>query len=125
LRFKLDENFDARLAPLLAEGGHDAGTVRAENLSGSADEIIYQTCVSAGRTLITLDIDFANPFRFPPEPTEGIVVVRPPRHALPAIRATLVSVLGELKSRPLKGSLWIVEAGRIRIYNPHDDDASP
>jgi hypothetical protein len=113
------------LVPLLAEGGHDADTVRAENLSGSADEIIYQTCVSAGRTLITLDIDFANPFRFPPEPTEGIVVVRPPRHVLPAIRATLVSVLGELKSRPLKGSLWIVEPGRIRIYNPHDDGASP
>jgi predicted nuclease of predicted toxin-antitoxin system len=67
LKFKRDENFDARLIPLLAEGGHDADTVRAENLSGSADEIISQTCVSAGRTLITLDIDFANPFRFPPE----------------------------------------------------------
>jgi len=67
MKFKFDENFDVRLVPLLAEGGHDVDTVRAEKLSGSPDETIYETCRRAGRTLITLDLDFANPFRFPPE----------------------------------------------------------
>ncbi len=38
MRFKLDENFDLRLVPLLAQGGHDVDTVRAERLSGSPDE---------------------------------------------------------------------------------------
>ena len=38
MRFKLDENFDIRLVPLLAQGGHDVDTVRAERLSGSPDE---------------------------------------------------------------------------------------
>jgi len=38
MRFKLDENFDLRLVPLLAQGGHDVDTVRAEGLSGSPDE---------------------------------------------------------------------------------------
>ena len=125
MKFKLDENFDVRLAPLLADGGHDVDTVPSEQLSGSADEVIYEVCRATGRTLVTLDMDFANPFRFPPEPMEGIVVVRPPRAILPAIRATLVSVLGELKSRPLKGMLWIVEPGRIRVYDPIEDPGSP
>jgi predicted nuclease of predicted toxin-antitoxin system len=124
VKFKLDENFDVRLVSLLADGGHDVDTVLAEKLSGSADEAIYEVCRTDGRTLITLDMDFANPFRFPPEPLEGIVVVRPPRAILPLIRATLVSVLGELKSRPLKGMLWIVEPGRIRVYDAIEDRRS-
>ena len=120
MRFKLDENFDHRLIPLLAEGGHDVDTVRMEGLSGEADNAIYQACLSTQRTLITLDLDFANPFRFPPTPTEGIVVLRPPRASLPFIKSTLVSVLPELKSRPLKGVLWIVEPGRIRVHDPNE-----
>jgi predicted nuclease of predicted toxin-antitoxin system len=96
MRFKLDENFDVRLVPLLAQGGHDVDTVRDEHLSGSPDETIYETCRRTARTLITLDLDFASPFRFPPEGTEGIVVIRPPRAILPVIKATLESVLAEL-----------------------------
>ncbi len=121
MRFKLDENFDSRLVPLLPQGGHDVDTVRAEHLSGSSDEAIYDTCRRTARTLITLDLDFASPFRFPPEGTEGIIVSRPPRPILPAIKATLESVLVELTSRPLTGMLWIVEPGRIRVYDPHDE----
>jgi predicted nuclease of predicted toxin-antitoxin system len=121
MRFKLDENFDIRLLPLLAQGGHDVDTVRAERLSGSSDETIYDTCRQTGRALITLDLDFASPFRFPPFDTEGIIVVRPPRPILPAIQATLVSVLPQLKVRLLKGKLWIVEPGRIRVYDPHEE----
>lgn len=30
----------------------------------------------ATRALVTLDLDFSNPFRFPPEATAGIVVLR-------------------------------------------------
>jgi hypothetical protein len=123
MRFKLDENLDIRLVPLLAQGGHDVDTVRAERLSGSPDEAIYDTCRQTGRTLITLDLDFASPFRFPPEGTEGIVVIRPPRPILPAIKATLESVLAEMTCKPLKGLLWIVEPGRIRVYDPHDEPA--
>ena len=125
MKIKLDENFDARLVPLPAEGGHDVETVLSENMSGRPDEHIYETCRAEGRTLITLDLDFANPFRFPPGPTEGIVVLRPPRTVLPSIRATLVSVLDELKSRSLTGALWIVEPGRIRIHEPPADAGSP
>ena len=52
---------------------------------------------------------------------EGIIVVRPPRPILPAIRATVIGVLPQLKAHPLKGMLWIVEPGRIRVHDPHEE----
>jgi predicted nuclease of predicted toxin-antitoxin system len=118
MKFKLDENFDRRLVPLVAEGGHDVETVLSEQLSGKSDEEIYEVCKREGRVLLTLDLDFANPLRFPPEPTEGIVVLRAPRSVLPLIRATLTAALPSLKARALKSLLLIVEPGRIREYDP-------
>ena len=69
-----------------------AGADRAvmKGLAGSDVDTIYATCCSNGRVLITLELDFSNSFRFLPEDTEGIIVVRPPRPILPAIRATLL-----------------------------------
>jgi hypothetical protein len=95
-------------------------TVRSEGLSGSDDTTIYHACQSGDRALITLDLDFANPFRFPPDALRGIVVIRPPRPILPAVRATLISVLPQLNSQPLDGKLWIVEPGRLRVYDADD-----
>jgi hypothetical protein len=89
MKLKRDENFDARFVPLLAAEGFDADTVPGEGLSGSQDETIYDTCRAVGRTLVTLDLDFSNPIRFPPADMEGIVVVRPPRAVLASIRVTL------------------------------------
>ena len=121
MKIKLDENFDARLVPLLSADGHDVDTVRSEGLSGKDDEAIYAASRTNGRVLITLDLDFSNPFHFPPDETEGIIVFRVQRPVLPVIQATLVSVLPQLKTQPLKGMLWIIEPGRIRVYDPHEE----
>jgi len=118
VRLKLDENLDLRLVPFLAAAGHDVDSVRDEKLSGQPDRVIYETCRENARTLVTLDLDFSNPLRFPPAPSGGIVVLRPPRPVLPMIRATLASVLPDLSARSLQGRLWIVEPGRIRLYDP-------
>jgi len=118
MRFRLDENLDPRLAVLLCEEEDEADTVRAEGLSGQSDDAIYRAIVAGSRVLVTLDLDFANPFRFAPASTAGIVIVRPPRPILPMIRATLAAALPQLRSRPLTGKLWIVEPGRIRVYEP-------
>jgi predicted nuclease of predicted toxin-antitoxin system len=120
VRLKLDENLDRRLIPLLEGHAHDVDTVLAEGLSGRDDDAIYAACQNTKRALITLDLDFSNPFRFPPEATEGIIVLRPPRTILPSIQATLVSVLPELATRSPKGNLWIVEPGRIRVHDPDE-----
>ena len=121
MRFKLDENLDLRLAPLLKEGGHDVDTVHGEGLNGSPDDAIYDACVQAGRVLVSLDLDFANPIRFPPGETPGIVIVRPPRPVVPMIRAILAAALPDLTARSLAGKLWIIEPGRIRLYDPDEE----
>jgi predicted nuclease of predicted toxin-antitoxin system len=120
MRFKLDENLDPRLASLLSEGGHDVETVLSEGMSGKSDETIYAMCQEERRTLLTLDLDFSNPLRFPPGSTEGIVVIRPPLPLLPLIRATLRGALAQIKSGHVRGQLWIVEPGRIRVHDPAD-----
>jgi predicted nuclease of predicted toxin-antitoxin system len=125
MRIKLDENMDVRLVPLLAAAGHDVDIARSEGLSGSDDDIIFQACLTTGRVLMTLDLDFANPFRFPPEPSEGVIVIRPPRPILSAVRSTLVSIMPRLETTSVKGSLWIVEPGRIRTYAPGDQPGTP
>ena len=125
MKLKLDENFDARLVPELINEGFDADTVIAEGLAGSPDQTIYDTCKAVGRTLLTLDLDFSNPLRFPPKNSEGIVVVRPPKAVLSSIRATLWSVIAQLKAGAVKGKLWIVEPGRIREHDPDDASGIP
>jgi predicted nuclease of predicted toxin-antitoxin system len=117
VRFKLDENLDARLVPLVAEGGHDVSTVKDEGLSGAADGDVFHAAVAEKRTLLTLDLDFASPIRFPPDGTAGIVVVRVRRPLLSLIEATIRAALPRIKRADLRGKLWIVEPGRIREYS--------
>lgn len=120
MKFKLDENLDARLAALFAEGGHEASTVRDEGLGGGDDDTIYDVCRAERRVLVSLDLDFSNPVRFPPGPTEGVVVFRPRYTVLPMIERIVRDAVPTLKTSPLKGKLWIVEPGRIRVYDPNE-----
>ncbi len=96
MRFKLDENLHPQLSELLAEGGHEVATVRDEGLSGATDEEVHRVASSEGRTLLTLDLDFSNPLRFPTAGTAGVAVIRVPRPLLSLIEATLRLVLSRL-----------------------------
>ena len=49
--------------------GHDAIAVLEVGLSGATDELVLRFAVENGRVLVTLDADFANVMRFPPEQT--------------------------------------------------------
>ena len=78
MRLKIDENIDARLAVVLRGAGHDSVTVREEELHGTDDQDLYQLCISENRALVTLDLDFSNVLRYPPENTAGLIVLRGP-----------------------------------------------
>lgn len=83
MRLKLDENIDARLAVVLRGAGHDALTVREQNLHGTDDIDLYQLCISENRTLVTLGLDFSNILRYPPEGTAGLIMLRGPEISSP------------------------------------------
>jgi hypothetical protein len=72
--------------------------------------------------LITLDRDFGQVMRFPPEKSAGIVVLDVgPRATLQGIIGRLRDFLSVLQSHAVAGALWIVEPGRVRILLRDDE----
>jgi len=119
MKLKLDENLGLRGRDLLAAAGHDVCTVPEQNLCSATDEQVAARSRLDGRGIVTLDLDFANPFRFPPSEHHGIAVLRAPsRMGEEILHRLLATLIGALKTQPFEGSLWIVEEGRIRIYEP-------
>ncbi len=97
MKWKLDENLDHRLTAMFIKAGHDADTVLAEGLCGHDDSEVYKACLIENRALLTLD-----------------------RPVLPHIQALLQSFILELARRDPRGATWVVEPGRIRIFEPSD-----
>jgi len=124
VKFKLDENFGARTQRLFQEAGHEVETVRDEGLQGASDSTLYEACRSEHRCLVSLDVDFADVFRFPPKPPPaGIVVVRPGRNASLTLLESLVKqALGAIERMHVDGQLWVVETGRIRIHQAEEGE---
>lgn len=117
MKFKLDENFRTRAQRIFCDRGHDIQTVRDESLQGSSDRRIYDICCTENHCLVALDLDFADPTRFPSKKAGGIVVIRIPRNPnLPLLEAMIAHFLGALEREPFEQDLWIVEPGRIRIH---------
>lgn len=121
MKAKLDENLGRSCALLLVGFGHDVATVPEQGMSSWMDEDVLAACVREGRTLITLDLDFSNPLRFPPEGTSGIVVLRLPSPVSSGhLEAALVSLNTALSSRSVEGKLWIVQPGALREWEGRD-----
>lgn len=119
MKLKLDENLGLRGRELLVAAGHDVCTVPEQSLCAATDEQVAVRCCEDGRAIVTLDLDFANPFRFPPALHPGIAVLRgPPRMSLDTLHRLVATLIGALKTQPLDGHLWIVEEGRIRVFEP-------
>jgi predicted nuclease of predicted toxin-antitoxin system len=116
VKIKVDENIGESAANLLRIHGHDVATVREQGLSGAADERVFAVCVNEDRALITLDRDFGHVPRFPPQRSAGIVILELGGPASKQIIfERLKDFLAVADSRPVKGELWIVEPGRIRV----------
>ncbi len=62
MRIKLDENLGLRTAGSFSEAGHDVATVYDHQLTSAPDAELFAICSRKGRILVTLDLDFADPF---------------------------------------------------------------
>lgn len=121
MKLKLDENLNEQGIALLASDGHDVSTVVRQQMQSATDGQVIETCRQEGRTLVTLDLDFANPLHFRPSRYPGIAVLRLPKKASVADLLAAVRTLAEgLKHNSLTGKLWVVEIGRIREYDEAD-----
>jgi predicted nuclease of predicted toxin-antitoxin system len=122
VKFKLDENFGTRTQHLFRSAGHDIATVSSQNLCGVGDTRLYEICTQEASCLVTLDLDFSDIRRFPPQHAAGVVILRLPRNpTVPAIENLVRELLAALGDRPLAGCLWVVEPGRIRVHQTDDE----
>ena len=123
MRLKLDENLGYRVCRVLELGGHDVTTVFGEGLSESLDDDVLNAATDERRALVTLDLDFANPLRYLPSRYVGIILLRlrsrPSNEDILTLARTL---LGSLNKEQPFGKLWIVEPGRVRIYQEPSTD---
>lgn len=121
MKFKLDENFGKRTQQLFIKFGHDVHTVRDENLQGKPDTTLYEICRREERCIISLDLDFSDTLRFPPETVAGIVIFRVPSNpSLILLEKLVTQFLHALESSAVENKLWIVEPFRIRIRSSQD-----
>jgi len=123
MKLKLDENLGRQVWELLRGHGHDVQTVPDERLSAVADEDLIQACRTERRCLVTLDLEFGNPLLFTPTEYAGIAVLRLPRKRSPGdLLETVETLISALSREDPAGKLWIVQKGRIRVYqDPRTD----
>jgi len=128
MNFKLDENFGTRTQRIFQELGHHADTVIDEKLGGASDKVLYDVCREQGLCLVTLDLDFSDVVRFPPQATGGIVVLRCPRNpSLTMLERmvrqflTMIGKTSQLGTMSPERQLWIVEVDRIRVHQQNEN----
>ena len=95
---------------------------REEGLAGAADNVLLTAAKREGRTLVTLDLDFANVRQYDPTDTAGIIVLRLHDQTLPMIRRAVVRLADLLSREAAAGRLWILDESRLRIW-PGTSDA--
>jgi hypothetical protein len=123
MKLKLDENLGRRGADLFQAAGHDVATVAGQGLSSASDDRLADVCRGESRCLVTLDLDFSNPFLYPPWESAGIAVLRlPPKPSADDLRQLCRLLCMALRQGDIRGKLWIIQPGRIREYRPDRDD---
>ncbi|CUS33345.1 DUF5615 family PIN-like protein [Candidatus Nitrospira nitrificans] len=116
MRFKLDENLPPDASTLLINNGHDALTIWDQGLQGRPDSQIASVCQEERRTLITLDLDFADIRAYPPDRYAGIVVMRLSNQSRAHVLSTLQRLLPILNKERIENRLWIIDEATVRIH---------
>lgn len=76
MKFKIDENLPVEISDLLLNNNYDSTTVMQQGMAGVDDTIIISVCKKEKRILVTLDTDFSDIRKYPPENYSGKFVMR-------------------------------------------------
>lgn len=118
MRIKLDENMPFRLAGILTDLGHEVDTVPQEGLAGQDDPEIWEAAQSAGRFLITQDLDFSDIRRFIPGTHHGLLLVRLSEPGREALTQKVQAIFQTENVESWKRCFVVVTRHKIRVRRP-------
>src|SRR5439155_23556649 len=101
--------------PLLRDAGHDVQTVLDEALGGEPDRRVLDASRDETRALITFDLDFSDIRLYAPASHSGVWVLRPHTQSIDNTLVLLKRALVVLETESVRGRLWILEPGQVRI----------
>ncbi len=119
-RFKIDENLPSDVGAILRAAGFDAVHVLEQGMGGKSDPHVADVCRSERRTILTLDLGFADIRSYPPGEYPGIVVLRLHRQDRDRVMQSVRRLVPLLARETTDGHLWIVEEEEVRIRGPAD-----
>jgi hypothetical protein len=115
MKIKLDQNLSQHLCDDLTALKHDVDTVVDEGLSGASDAEVLQASTSHDRILFTLDNDFLDLKRYPPNSHGGVIVFRPPRQGALAVGDFVRAFVRSTDLEKYYRRTTVVERTRARI----------
>ena len=115
MNFLIDADLPRSTATTLAAGGHDALHVSDVGLGAGADRAIFNHAQQTEAVLVTRDLDFTDPLKFPESSHCGLMIVRI-RETLPPSFANraILEVAVELDDEQFPNAVIIVEENRFR-----------
>ena len=112
----IDEDLPRKLSESLKSLGWEIKDIRDTGLRGKPDKEIIGFAKECEAVLFSSDKDFANVLKYPPKEYFGIVILDFPNEVSTEflIKET-EKALAKISSEDFKGSLIIIELGKIRI----------
>lgn len=115
MKLKLDENLPATAAERLRALGYDVDTAVDEGLGGHSDDDVWTTTQSAGRFLVTHDLDFSDTRRFAPGQHQGLMLVRLPESVQWRVGDYLVAWFSLPEARSWAGAVVVASPTKLRV----------
>lgn len=115
MRFLLDECLSARLAPLVAEAGHDVVHVSDRGLTGHVDEEVLAAARDEERVLVSADTDFGEMLAKGRLTLPSLVLFRQGNRGPEHQAATLLNNLDYVSEDLTAGAVVVFTNDNIRI----------
>ncbi len=115
MKFLLDECISTRLAPLLADAGHDVIHVSDRDLAGQSDDQVLATARDEARILVSADTDFGELLSKQDLALPSLVLFRQGNRSPEHQATTLLGNLQEVAEDLSAGAIVVFTNDNIRI----------